>query len=65
MENNNTAETIELTEEFWEWLWEKDGKSYALILLGHTELIEGKYEEYQQAKKGKEGEGDNDTIHNP
>lgn len=56
MENNNTTKTIELSKEFWEWLWKTDRKSYAFIVMGHTELIEEKYKEYEQANKESEEE---------
>lgn len=56
MENNNTAKTIELSKEFWDWLWETDRKTFALITLGHGELFETKWEEYERAKASKESE---------
>lgn len=56
MENNNTAKPIELSKEFWEWLWETDKLSYTLILMNHTELIEEKYKDYEQEKANKESE---------
>ena len=62
MENNDTTKPIELSQEFWEWLWEKDRKSYAYIVMGHTELIEEKYKEYEQAQANKERE-DRDGNH--
>ena len=57
MENNNTTtKPIELSQEFWEWLWETDKQSYTLILFGHIELIEKKQEEYKQYIADKEKE---------
>ena len=56
MENNNTTKPIELSKEFWEWLWKTDKQSYALILMGHMELIEVKHKEYEQEKLNKERE---------
>ena len=47
---------IELTKEFWEWLWKTDKQSYALILMGHTELIDVKHKEYEQVNKESEEE---------
>ena len=58
MENNNTAKTIELSEEFWDWLWNTDRKTYALIALNHGELIEEKYREYEQMQAHKESEAE-------
>ena len=58
MENNNTAKTIELSKEFWDWLWETDRKTFALITLGHRELLETKWEEYERAKASKESEAE-------
>lgn len=49
------SNVIELTNEFWDWLWETDRMSFALIRMGHGELIEGKYKEYGQEKVNKEG----------
>lgn len=56
MENNNTPKPIELSREFWEWLWETDKQTYTLILFGHIELIEKKQEEYKQYIADKEKE---------
>ena len=47
---------IELTKEFWDWLWKTDRLSYVLILMGHTELIDVKHKEYEQEKVNKERE---------
>jgi hypothetical protein len=56
MENNNTAKTIELSNEFWDWLWETDRQSFELIMMRHGELIEGKYKEYERARANKESD---------
>ena len=37
-------------KEFIDWLWETDRKTFALIMLGHRELLETKYEEFERAK---------------
>lgn len=43
-------------KEFIDWLWETDRKTFALIMLGHRELLETKYEEFERAKASKESE---------
>ena len=52
---------MSLTKEFWDWLWETDRLSYTLILMNHTELIEGKYKEYEREKVNKESEEKKDV----
>lgn len=43
-------------KEFTDWLWDNDRKTFALITLGHRELLETKWEEYERVKASKESE---------
>lgn len=51
-------------KEFIDWLWETDRKTFALIMLGHRELLETKYEEFKRAKASKESEAEENVEKN-